>query len=415
MSEPRSALRQIAQTGKALFAHPDLRVLVACAVALGLSGSFVLPYMSLFGTLEVGMTLAQFGVFMTACAIANIAVSTVLSHRSDGRYSRRSLLLIGSAASVLGHIGYALIRDPWLLLLVGTLVFGVASVTFSQIFAHARELMDRSDLPKSDAPLYLSAIRMFYALSWTVGPALAAGTLRVFSFRGLFLVAAAFSGLLFFLVLFALRKDPPGTRAATGTHAVGSLRTILTTPAVAAWFAAFVFVFAAHMLSMANMSLFVLKELHGVESQVGVIFSLAPLFELPFMLYFGVLATRVDSGRLIRCAVGLAVLYYGLLSLVREAWHIYPLQLLSAAIVSITGGVAISFFQDKLPGKPGAATNLYLNASRIGSTSGYLLFGVVANRFGHRGAYVACAALTAAALLSTFVVDRPRTPARGGT
>jgi SET family sugar efflux transporter-like MFS transporter len=176
---------------------------------------------------------------------------------------------------------------------------------------------------------------------------------------------------------------------------------------------AFALVFSAHTMSMSNMSLFVLKELGGTEAHVGIIFGLAPVFELPFMLYFGLLATRMAPSRLIRVAVTLAVMYYALLSLVRAPWHIYPLQLLSAAIVSVTGGVAITFFQNKLPGQSGAATNLYMNAGRIGSTSGYLLFGAVASRFGHRGVYVACATLALAALLLTLLLDRSGQKPRG--
>ena len=161
-------------------------------------------------------------------------------------------------------------------------------------------------------------------------------------------------------------------------------------------------------MSMSNLSLLVLNVLGGNESQVGVIFSLAPLFELPFMLYFGLLATRTDATKLIYLAMVLAIAYYGALSLVRSPRQIYPLQFLSAAIVSVTSGVAITFFQSKMPNRLGAATNLYSNASRIGSTSGYLLFGTVAAHFGHRGTYVACAGLALSALLLGMLAQRFR-------
>jgi SET family sugar efflux transporter-like MFS transporter len=167
---------------------------------------------------------------------------------------------------------------------------------------------------------------------------------------------------------------------------------------VAAWFAAFVLVFTAGTMSMMNMSLLVLHVLGGTESQVGIIFSLAPFFELPFMFYFGLLATTVDQTRIIRAAVLISLVYYGALSLVRAPWQIYPLQILSAAFVSVTTGVAITFFQDKLPRQPGAATNIYVNAMRIGATAGYLIFGTIAAGLGHRAVYVVCALLSAVAL-----------------
>ena len=176
------------------------------------------------------------------------------------------------------------------------------------------------------------------------------------------------------------------------------LRALLRDQAVFAWFIAFILVFMAGTMSMMNMSLLVIHVLGGTESQVGIIFSLAPVFELPFMVWFGLLATKTDSTRLIRLAVILSVIYYAALALVRAPWQIYPLQILSAAAVAVTTGVAISFFQGKFPGQPGAATNLYMNAMRIGATAGYLIFGTVAAAYGHRAVFVGCALLCAGAL-----------------
>jgi SET family sugar efflux transporter-like MFS transporter len=319
------------------------------------------------------------------------------------------MLLLGSACGSVGYLGYAVVRDVWLLLFFNAVVLGVASITFSQLFAHTRELIGRTRIPPSEVPLYMSAIRMCFALSWTVGPALAALMLKVLSYQGLFLTAAALY-LVFFLVVLRFVPATPHP-AGAGANAV-PLRGLLADPGISAWFVAFALVSAAHTISLSNMSLLVLKDLAGRESQVGIIFSLAPLFELPLMLFFGLLATRVESARLIRFAIALAIAYYGLLSLVRAPWQIYPLQVLIAAIVSVTGGVAITFFQDKLPGQSGAATNLYSNAMRIGSTSGYLLFGAVAAAFGHRGAYVACSGLAVTALLLTLAVGRSATSRR---
>jgi SET family sugar efflux transporter-like MFS transporter len=137
-----------------------------------------------------------------------------------------------------------------------------------------------------------------------------------------------------------------------------------------------------------------------------MIFSLAPVFELPLMLYVGLLATRVSAERLIRGAMLVAFTYYLCLACVRAPYQIYPLQALSAAVVSVTSGIAITFFQNRLPNQLGAATNLYSNASRIGSTSSYLTFGLVATRFGHRGTVVACGLMVLIALLLTGLAGR---------
>jgi MFS transporter, SET family, sugar efflux transporter len=404
-----SAVGQVLRALTTLLRQRDFRVVISCSSALGLAVSFVLPFMSLFATLEVKMSLGMFGAFMTLTAVANMVISTLLANRSDTRYSRRTMLLWGSGAGALGYLGYAFARQPWQLLLIGACVLGVASLTFSQLFAYARELLERSEVPPADAPLYMNAIRMSFALSWTVGPALAAAALRQFSFVGLFCGAASLYVLFFLLVL---RYVPATVSLRVQSTAKNKdsegLLTLFADRSLLAWFAAFVFVLAAHTISMSNMSLFVLKVLGGDEANVGIIFSLAPVFELPFMLYFGLLATRIESSKLIRIAMALAVVYYVLLSCVHAPYQIYPLQFLSAAIVSVTSGIAITFFQNKLPERLGAATNLYSNASRIGSTSAYLMFAGSASRFGHRGTYVLCAVLAAASLLLSSVPDKRR-------
>lgn len=407
---PETGPRQILRATRRLLQQRDLRVVLVCSAVLGLGVSFVLPFMSLFCTREVKMSLGGFGAFMTVTALVNIALSTVLSHRFDSFSSRRAMLLLGSACGALGYLGFAFTRELWLLLLLAAFVLGLASLTFSQLFAYARERLDATEVPKHEAPLYMNTFRMSFALSWTVGPALAAATLQRWSFVGLFCAASSLYLLLFLLVFFFVPAPARVAPALAEPNSAPSAETkptpLLWNRALLGWFAAFILVFAAHSMSLSNMSLLVLEELGGNESHVGVIFSLAPLFELPFMLYFGLLATRVDSTRLIRLAIGLAVVYYGALACVRTPAQIYPLQFLSAAIVSVTSGVAITFFQNKLPGRFGAATNLYSNASRVGSTSGYLIFGTAAAAVGHRGVYLVCSALVALAVLLGHLGER---------
>jgi SET family sugar efflux transporter-like MFS transporter len=404
-----SALAQIGRALSHLLRSPELRLLFACNLLLGMAVSFVLPFLSLFCTQAVGMSLAGFGLFMTASAVANIVISTWLSKQSDTRVSRRKLMLWGAASGAVGYGSFAWLREPWHLFLVNALLVSVASVTFSQLFAHARELLQRSAVPKPDVPLYMNAFRMAFALAWTVGPAVAAFTLESFSFTGLFAAAGLLYALLFGLIFWSVESVTPSPAAAPGAGVKG--RGVWAEPGVLAWFLALTLILAAHAVSLNNMSLLVLHVLGGSETHVGIIFSLAPIFELPCMLYVGVLATRMPTERLIRVAMLLAACYFFGLSLVKAPHQIYPLQLVSAAFVSVTSGVAITFFQNMLPAQLGSATNLYANASRIGSTSGYLTFGLVASRFGHRGTAVACAILALSALgLTALAGSRENRP-----
>lgn len=373
-----------------LLADRDLRVLLLANVLVGVAYSFVIPFMSLFGTREIGLRPVPFSLFLTANSLGAIALSTVLSRWSDARWSRRSVLLVGSVAGCLGYLGYAFVRDVALLSFIGVFVLGLASVTFSQLFALARDLFNRRGIAPSEIPLYMNVFRLFFALSWTVGPALAAWLMHWAGFRGLFLVASAFFALLGLLVAaFVPHVPPTALQAARSSSWFGQA---LKAPGLLAHFAAFVVFFACSSMGMMNLPLLLLGPLHGTEHDVGIAYSVAPFFELPLMLLAGVMAGRWPARRLIQGVFVLGIVYYALLASVRAPWQVYPVQVLSAAIVAVTSGIAITFFQDFLPDQPGSATNLYSNAQRIGSTTGYLILGWLTEAAGTRGVFAVCAA-----------------------
>jgi len=403
-------MQRFLQTARTLLRNRSFMELLVCNILLGLTYSFVGPFMSLFGTQEVKMSNFTFGVFMTITSVVAIALSTLLAHWSDTRYSRRAMLLLGSACGILGYIGYAFVRDVVWITVIGAIVLGISSITFSQLFAYSREMLSRSEVSPTETPLYMNVFRLFFSLSWTVGPALASWVMIHYSFRGTFLAAAA----VFALFLVAIWKYVPYAPPFVGAKPAASmpLRQALTRPVVLAHFIAFVLIFTATTICMINLPLLVTIDLGGDTSHVGIIYSLAPVFELPFMFFFGMLATKGNNTRLIRFSFILAVVYFAGLSLVRAPWHIYPLQIVSAAMISVVSGIAITFFQDFLPEQVGTATNVYSNAMRVGNTAGYLLFAALAEPFGHRTVFVFCTGLCLVATGILYCYRKsPATPA----
>ncbi len=401
-------MQRILAPARTLFRERSFVVVLTCCLLLGLSGSFVAPFLSMFGTLEVGMSPLRFGVFMTLTSLSSIVVTTILAHWSDTHLSRRTMLLLGSAGGALGYTGFALVRDVFWLTVIGSTLLAVSAVTFSQVFAYARELLGRSAIPKSEAPLYMNFFRMFIALAWTFGPAVASWVMVFYSYRGMFLTAALLFVALMAVVLRFIPPTPPASRQETAAHT--PLRDSLRRPDVLAYFSGFVLISACGTIGFMNLPLLVLQPLHGTPRHVGIIYSLAPVFELPLMFYFGLLASSGDQTRIIRLGAVIAILYYSSLVFVGAPWQVYPLQILGAAMTAINSGVAITFFQNYLPGQPGTATNLYASALRVGSTAGYLLFGSLASTIGYRGVFVFCAALSVTTLL-LFLNERRR--ARG--
>jgi SET family sugar efflux transporter-like MFS transporter len=343
---------------------------------------------------------------MTINAVSGILIATTLAHYSDIHLGRRTMLLLGGIAGTLGYLGYAYLRSFVPLLLIGSLLLGVSSITFSQLFAYARELLLQEEIARDQGAFYINVFRMFVALSWTVGPALAAWIMVRFSFRGLFLCASADLAVFTSIVWFGVPAVPPREKTA-GSVPMPSLFRMLGRSDIAAHFAAFVIVTASATIGMMNLPMLILHTLRGTEADVGTAYSVAPLFELPFMLYFGWLATRFPPARIIRVGMGISLAYYASLTFVTAPWHVYLCQGLSAAATSVVAGVAITYFQGHLPRHPGTATNLYANAQRMGSTAGYFLFVGLAWRFGYRAVFEACAIFASIALGLMLVPVKP--------
>jgi MFS transporter, SET family, sugar efflux transporter len=385
--------------------HPGFLGLLATNFALGLAYSFVVPFMSMWGTLAVGMTPLMFGMFMTITSVSAIVLSTTLAALSDSHVARRSMLILGATGGLLGYTGYAFVRDPLMLTIIGALALGVASVNFSQLYAHVREELARPENSHTDSPLLMSLLRVSFSLAWTVGPAIGAAVMMHFSYRGIFLGAAS----LFLLFLIGVLRFVPHRPHPPVAHQKPRepLRAVLRRPVILAHFTGFVLVFAAFTMNMMNLPLLVTQQLGGSERDVGIIFGIAPVVEMPLMIWFGRLAARGHQVRLIRFGVFIAACYFLALTFVGAPWHIYPMQILSAASIAVTTNVAITFFQDLVPGQTGVATSIYSNSYSAGNLLGYFGFGVLLNSVGHRGVFWACTALSVVTLV-IFMAYRHR-------
>lgn len=362
---------------------PSFPALFLINFIFGLSTSFFLPFSSLFGIDEVGMSNIGFGVFMTITAIGGVALSTYIAKLSDTSMSRKKLLILTALSGIVGYGLYAFLRNYFALMVTGFFVLGVTAAAVPQLWAYARDVLTQSSIAKEDTPFVMNVFRMFFALSWTVGPALGAWLLQAGGFKGLFLFVAA-GYLLALIAIIFLLKDVSSQQVSVRAE-VPSVSKYVKRPYIFGYLAAAFLLSTATSIHMLNVPQFVTKVLHGTEMDVGIIFSVAPVFEVPLMVLVGIWATKIDNAILIKIGFFTAFLYFLLFGFVSAPWQIYPLQFLSAAQVSITAGIAISYFQDFIPEVPGTATTLYMNTTQIGSTVGYLLFGFISEliSYGH--------------------------------
>ncbi|WP_068774129.1 sugar efflux transporter [Paenibacillus sp. FJAT-26967] len=405
MSNFLAAVRNRTQSVMSIDGFP---VILLVNVFLGIAFSFVLPFNSMFGIDEIGMSNTAFGVFMMVSTLCGVGISTYIGKLSDRASDRKMILILCALAGAIGYIGFAYSRNYYVLLAISAIFLGIASSTFPQVFAYGREVLVKAKLPAKEIPFYMNILRVLFALSWTVGPAIAAYVLLYFGFKGMFLVAASCYIIVVGIVLLSLKKTSKEKAAPKPPQASVPLRQVIFQPFIFVNLIAFTLISVANTIGSLNMAQFVTKVLNGEEKDIGIIFSIPPVFEIPFMLGFGILALRIKSDNLIRLGSLLAFAYFGAIFFATEIWHIFPIQILSAAYISITSGIAITYFQDFIPEMPGTATALYSNTSKIGSLLGFLLFGLLSDAFGYRNVYLWCAIFAFVAMVMLFALVKAK-------
>jgi SET family sugar efflux transporter-like MFS transporter len=287
--------------------------------------------------------------------------------------------------------------------------------------------MTRSKLDSNDMPFAMNMMRMFFSLAWVVGPAMGGMIKLHFDFTGLFISSLIGYVLVLLSIIFFLKEEridgadrsdmsgkPTANVSEAGNKSAVSLKQFLTRPFIFANVLAFTFIFTTSTMAFINLPLFMKNTLGGTDTHIGIMFSIAPIFEIPFMLYLGILVSKWKQSILIQIGAGIFFAYHVLVLLVQEPWHIYPLQILWAIFISIFMGIAISYFQDFLPNEPGTATTLYTNTIHIGAMIGGVAAGAVAEAFGYRAVFLACAIITGLAwlLLMGYGTDKSRSSAK---
>ncbi len=390
---------------RVILRQPGFAGLLGAAFALGVGYSFVSPFLSLWGTKEIGMRPSLFGMYMTATSLSAVLVATTLARWSDTHVPRKLMLMLGGCGGVIGYTAYAFIHDPRILICVGCTALALAALCFSQIFAYARERFYDAEIPGVPPGFMLSVVRVCFSLAWTAGPSVGAWIMVSFGFHGLFLGAAA----LFLAFSLGIARFVPFQPRPVAARAVvhEPVWRVLTRGDVCAVSVAFLLVYAAHTINAMNLPLMLVNVLGASGWQVGVTFGIGPVVELPLMLLFGHLAGRGHSLALLRFGAVATLLYFILLNRVQAPWQVFLVQALHGTSFAIISNVGIMFFQDLVPGQPGLATTVFANAANVGNLVGFFSFGSLVQPLGNRNVFLASATLTFGMAVILFFF-RPR-------
>jgi MFS transporter, SET family, sugar efflux transporter len=343
-----SALPLIAST-------PALRTATLCLLCFGVSLSSTIPYQSLIGIKELGMSDGDFAAFMFAVAIVSVVVSVALGILSD-LVANRKLLVLGLAG--LGTVGYGIVwLFPSPLVFIATMLTALplTRALFSVLFGGIRR--DLEGHSADDITRVNSSIRATYALSWIVVPGAAAWALRDSpTLLPVFLVASAANALLF--LIYALFAPPSGTaKPAAGGGFLSSLSLLASWPLLLR-----IFIIAlgsgAHTLHSALHPLIMTDVAGGTTQHVGLYAGALAALEIPFMFMWAEVARRRSIGTALMLALLVYAAYCGLLGFATAPWHMFAIAILNGCGAAAVLSLPISYFQDLFADRPGLGTSL---------------------------------------------------------
>jgi SET family sugar efflux transporter-like MFS transporter len=374
--------------------------LASVSMSVGLATALALPFMSLFLTTEVGASPFALGAFLLISPLAGLVASSVLGRVSDRRAVRRNLLVVCGIAGAVGSVLFAVLRNYWVLLAVSVTLLAVASSLLAQMFAYAKQSVERDGSGK--APLVMSVLRTLISLAWVAGPPLAALLFTKLGFGGLYAAIAVLYGLVAVLTVRLPELGGAQPSQPLAEQGNGRPRRQIVYAALA-----FVLVQGASSLGVITMPLFITTELHGTPGDAGLILGLCAALEIPLILGFGVLAVKMDKHLIVCFGTVVALAYQGLMFLTTSIWQVAVLQVLSAVVVSAVMGVGITYFQALAPDQPGFASTLYSNTLTVGFMLAGPLLGL-SQQLGYRTAYLISLAITVLGLV-VLIMGRTRT------
>ncbi|MDQ0200411.1 sugar efflux transporter [Neobacillus ginsengisoli] len=386
---------------KKLFAIKGYSLFLICVLLVGIGISITQPYLSLYATEDLGMSAGAFGVFMAVSSLSGVVVNSLIAKQSDSGLDRKWLIILAMLSSALGYASYLAFHNFIILLIVITLFNGLGAPAMPQIYACAQESANASQT--DDKTFAMSTLRSLVSLGFLIGPLGGTFILGALGYKGLFLGTSAIYLTIASLVFLFLQKrksvqrnDRKGKR--TGTSSLKSRQ--IMQPLIA-----FIFLFAVNAINGINTPLFIVNELHGSHTDVGLVVSISAGLEIPIMLLLGTLGRKISNHSLMMIGCFVALIYYTLLSISTHSWQLIAAQLLQAMYVAIVMGNGLSYFTDLLPNSPGLSTTIYYNGSIIGRIVGNMGGGIFAQFVGFRHVYWACLAIV---IFSLFILWRTK-------
>ena len=360
----------------------------------GVTYAATMPYASLVGVDTLGMTPGFCAAIMSCGAIFGTFVSLGLGYLSDKLKDRRLLVLITALAGILAHGLIYLFPSQLSFAVAMGVIMPFAGASYGQSFGYLRVYYMKHRPERVD--FMVTSLRTVFTVAWIVVPPLAGWVAAEFSIFDVYLASslsyAALAG------IFALLMTDSGTAvqmpAPVRAEGASFLSMFELKPGAAAGLVGLVVMTGAIRLMTLTTALFIVTDLGGSVTDVGLYAGITAATEAPFMLLLAWLTTRVSKETLLAFAGVVMAVFMGLSTQLTSVSALFWLLGLNGLGTAALMSINIAYVQDAIKGRVGLSTSLMdivaIGAQLLGAGA----FGVLAANGDYRFALVVAAVLS---------------------
>ncbi|RCK61313.1 MFS transporter [Microbacterium sorbitolivorans] len=363
----------------------------------GIQASFLSPALALILVDLFDATTAEVGWVLAAYNASGFVFSLLIPALADRRRDYLGPMLLCGVLTCLLAGALSIVTTIPLAAIALIVLAGPAGVGSSLLYAHLRATGAR--------PADVVNTRAIFSVAWIAGPPLATFIMGSFGTRAI-LVAIAAVAILGMATTAAMMRGKHGGTAASGPkteaepgEAVGKLGIVLIV-------LAFVLLQAGNFTGMSIMAVYVTETLHIDIIWAGIALGVAAALEVPALLIIGRIGERVSPLVLIATSCLAGIAYYAGVAFATGPVALIALQILNAWAFAGIAGVGLTLFQQLIP-RPGLSTGIFQNTRRIGAiVAGPVIAIGAMTALEQRGIFVACAIITAVALVVIALAAR---------
>lgn len=351
----------------------------------GLAGALRVPALSVFLHQEVTNDPLMVGMFYSINSLVAMVLSQIVAHYSDLYPNRKLIIVLSCILQMAGCLLFAFNRDYYVLLIVGTLIFGLGSSVGSQVFALSREYNDRL---KRDSTMFNSILRAQLSLAWIVGPPLAYYLSAELGFTFMYCAAAVIFAISIAIVVLMLPQYQAQPKSSETDETLREEGVTSNRNSVICLSISCLFIWTCNSMMFINMPVYLTKELGLSEQLAGVMMGTAAGIEIPVMLIAGYCTRFVSKKTMLIIAILAGLSYYLAFYFAQSAWQLVAIQLFNGLFIGILASIGMIYFQDLMPYRMGTATTLFTN---VGSASWVIagpLAGLMASQFSYQSTWL---------------------------